>query len=74
MLASSKYDEGISKCIGILTQLGEAIPPDITFELYANEVVQVEQLLSGNSRQELLSLPKMSDPQKLVSAPLLQKR
>jgi len=50
-----------------LTQLGEVIPADIAADVYTQEVAQVKQLLHGKSRQELLSLPIMADPQKLVS-------
>ena len=67
-VASSKFDEGISSCVKILSQLGEVIPTDISIELYVNEVAQVKQLLNGKSRQELLSLPSMANPQKLVRA------
>ena len=65
--ASSKYEEGIAKCISILSQLGEVIPTDITADVYVDEVAQVRQLLHGKSREELLSLPMMSGTQQLVS-------
>ena len=51
-------------------QLGESIPSNITTEIYAEEVAQVKNLLNGpnpKSRQDLLSLPKMSDYQKLAA-------
>jgi len=54
--------------MSILSQLGEVIPTDITADIYADEVAQVKQLLHDKSRQELLSLPMMSETQKLVSA------
>jgi len=67
LAASSKFDEGIGKCVEIVSQLGEVIPIDLTPDVYVYEVDQVKQLLNGKSRQELLSLPKMSDPQKLAA-------
>ena len=55
--------------MSILSQLGEVIPTDITaHDVYGNEVAQVKQLMHNKSRQELLSLPLMSETQKLVSA------
>ena len=66
--ASSKFEEGISKCIDILCQLGEVIPTNITPDIYAQEVASLEELLQGKTRQDLLSLPKMSETRKLVSA------
>jgi len=66
--ASSKFEQGITKCLGILNQLGEVIPTEITPEVFAGEVNQVKELLHGKSRQELLSLPIMTEAQKLVSA------
>ena len=66
--ASSKFVEGISKCLSILSQLGEVIPTDVTRNVYAEEIAQVKLLLHGKSRQELLSLPLMSNMHKLVSS------
>ena len=54
--------------MSILSQLGEVIPTDITAAVYVDEVAHVKQLLHGKSRQELLSLPMMSETRKLVSA------
>ena len=65
--ASSKFIEGISKCVNIISELGEEIPAHVTADIYANEVEQIQKSLRGKSRQELLSLPKMSDTKKLVS-------
>lgn len=67
LAASGKFEDGIAKCVHMLSQLDECIPTDITAEVYALEVAQVKQLLHGKSRQELLSLPKMVETQKLVS-------
>lgn len=65
--ASSKLEEGIEKCLSILAQLGEVYPTTITPDVFMSEDALVKQLLHGKSRQELLSLPIMSDPRKLVS-------
>ena len=53
--------------MSILSHLGEVIPTDITADVFQDEVAQVKQLLHDKSRQELLSLPMMSQTQKLVS-------
>lgn len=66
-VASSRNEEGITKCLNILSHLGEEIPTDITTAVYVNEVAQVKQLLHGKSRQELLSLPTMLETQKLAA-------
>jgi len=65
--ASSNFDEGISKCMSILHQLGEVMPTEITAEVYVDEVARVKELLHGKSRQDLLSLPMMSDARKLAA-------
>lgn len=64
--ASSKYEEGITKCLEILSLLGTEIPTEITADVHAKEASQVKELLRGKSRQELLSLPMMLDTQNLV--------
>jgi len=65
--ASSQYSEGISKCITILSQLGEVLPVNITADIYRRELAQVKVLLKDKSRQELLSLPLMSNTQKMAA-------
>ena len=50
-----------------MAQLGEAIPTDITADIYAAEVAQVKSLLHGKSREDLLSLSVMHDTQKLAA-------
>ena len=65
--ASSKYEEGIAKCLEILSLLGTVIPTEITTDVHIHEVAQVKELLRGKSRQELLSLPMMLETQYLVS-------
>jgi hypothetical protein len=70
-IASSQYSEGISKCITILSQLGEVLPVNITADIYRRELAQVKVLLKDKSRQELLSLPLMSNTQKMVSDRIL---
>jgi len=65
LAASSRYKEGIAMCLDILAQLGEAIPNDITADIYRDEALQVKQLWKGKS-MDMLSLPPMTDPKKLV--------
>jgi len=65
--ASLTFGEGIAKCIFILENLGEAIPTNITAEVYYEEVAQVKILLQGKSPAYLLSLPIMTDTRQLAA-------
>ena len=63
--------EGFDKCVNILFQVGEYIPPTFSEEIYRDEVVLVKKLLKGISRKELLSLPLMTDSRKLAAMQFL---
>ena len=65
--SSGKCDECINTSVSVLSQLGEFIPTKITQEIYFDEVVKVRQSLIGLSRQDLLSLPVMTDFNKLTA-------
>jgi len=65
LLASSRFEEGIAECLGIIFQLGERIPNEVTDDVIQGEVTQVKLMLHGKSRKDLLSLHKMSDENKL---------
>ena len=67
LAASGKLEEGLAMCVSVLSQLGEIIPINITEGIYHDEVNNVKRLLHGKSREELLSIPIMTDLQKLVS-------
>ena len=69
--SSGKNDECIDTCISVLSQLGEFLPSNITPEIYHEEVATVKQALVGQSRQELLSLPVMTDLNKLTAMQFL---
>ena len=71
LAASGKSNEGIKSCLNILSQLGEAIPHSITSDVYLSEVAQVQQLLHGKSKSDLLSLPMMTDQNKLATMQFL---
>jgi len=71
LAASARMEEGIATCVDILSQLGEVLPMKITPAVYAQEVNQVKMLLHGKSRQELFSLPKMSETNKLAAMQFL---
>lgn len=68
LIASAQYDEGIKACAGILSQLGEEIPTDVSAELYATELNDILSFLNGKTREELVTLPMMTDIRKLVRA------
>ncbi len=65
--SSGNNDACIDKCVSVLSQLGESLPTNITPEIYFDEVAKVRQTLIGLSRQELLSLPLMTDLDKLTA-------
>ena len=65
--SSGKCDECINTSVSVLSQLGEFIPTKITQEIYFDEVAKVRQSLIGLSRQDLLSLPVMTDFNKLTA-------
>jgi len=68
LIASAQYDEGIKACAGILSQLGEVIPTDVSAEFYATELNGILSFLNGKTREELVTLPMMTDIRKLVRA------
>jgi len=65
--SSGENEECIATCVNVLSQLGEFLPMNITPEIYREEVVKVKQALIGQSRQGLLSLPVMTDLNKLTA-------
>eukprot|EP00984_Skeletonema_dohrnii_P004901 scaffold1730_cov69-Skeletonema_dohrnii-CCMP3373.AAC.4 len=65
--SSGNNDECINTSVSVLSQLGEFIPTNITQEIYFDEVAKVRQALIGLSRQDLLSLPVMTDFNKLTA-------
>jgi len=65
-LASGQYERGIDTCKQVLAQLGEDVPVQITPALFQSEVTRVKTKLDGLTDEQLLHLPKMTDPQKLV--------
>ncbi len=65
--SSGNYHECIKTSVSVLSQLGEFIPAQVTHEIYFEEVTKVRQALIGLSRQDLLSLPVMSDFNKLTA-------
>ena len=67
LIASAQYNEGIKACAGILSQLGEEIPTEVSAELYATELNGILSFLNGKTREELVTLPMMTDIRKLVS-------
>lgn len=66
-LASGQLDQGIATCMRVLAQLGEALPAQLTQEVFHVEVLRVKTTLEGMSNEALLSLPIMTDTTKLVS-------
>lgn len=66
-LASGQLDQGIVTCMNVLAQLGEVLPAQITPDIFHSEVARVKSILDGLSNDQLLSLPIMTDTNKLVS-------
>ncbi|KAL7499306.1 hypothetical protein ACHAWT_009981 [Skeletonema menzelii] len=67
MSSSGKTDECINTCVSVLSELGEPIPTTINQQIYFEEVAKVQEALIGRSRQDLLSLPVMTDINKLTA-------
>ncbi|KAL7539058.1 hypothetical protein ACHAXR_009003, partial [Thalassiosira sp. AJA248-18] len=67
LAATTKFKEGISTCVFVLSQLGVTIPTDITADVYQDEATQVTQLLAGKSEEELLSLPILIGRKKMAA-------
>ena len=67
MSSSGKTDECINTCVSVLSELGEPIPTTINQQIYFEEVAKVQEALVGRSRQDLLSLPVMTDINKLTA-------
>ena len=65
--SSGNNDECIDTCVSVLIQLGEILPTNVTQEVYFEEVAKVRQALIGLKRQDLLSLPVMTDLNKLTA-------
>ena len=65
--SSGKNDECINTCVSVLSELGESIPTTVTQEIYFEEVAQVREALIGRSRQDLLSLPVMTNASKMTA-------
>jgi len=65
--STSMFEDGISTCLRIISQLGEEFPTDVTTEVYHREAQEVKRLLHGKTKTDLLSLPTMTDSNSLVS-------
>eukprot|EP00984_Skeletonema_dohrnii_P030217 scaffold21542_cov121-Skeletonema_dohrnii-CCMP3373.AAC.2 len=65
--SSGENEECISRCVSVLSQLGEFLPKHITPDIYREEVAKVKQALIGQSKQDLLSLPVMTEAKKLTA-------
>ena len=64
--AAVMVEDGISTCLSIISQLGEELPTEITPEIYRREAEEVKRLLHGKTKNDLLSLPTMTDSNSLV--------
>mmetsp|Transcript_37175 Transcript_37175/g.83539 ORF Transcript_37175/g.83539 Transcript_37175/m.83539 type:complete len:1332 (+) Transcript_37175:185-4180(+) len=62
---TSMVENGISTCLSIISQLGEDFPTEITAEIYHREAQEVKRLLHGKTKNDLLSLPTMTDSNSL---------
>ena len=64
--ASLEYDQGITTVLYILSQLGVVTPEIVDADVVRAEFGQTLMLLQGKSREDLISLPIMSDANELV--------
>mmetsp|Transcript_7205 Transcript_7205/g.14468 ORF Transcript_7205/g.14468 Transcript_7205/m.14468 type:complete len:159 (-) Transcript_7205:1142-1618(-) len=58
-------------CVNVLSQLGETLPTAITEEIYNEEARSMKKLMRGKQQQHLLSLPNMSNFNKLAAMQFL---
>lgn len=68
---AGQLDQGVSTCMRVLAQLGEVVPAQITAEAFHTEAARVKTILSGCSDDHLLSLPIMTDSNKLATMQFL---
>jgi predicted ATPase len=65
--AAGQIEEGVATCLQVLAQLGEVIPSTITPGILHTETVRIKTILQGIRNDQLLSLPVITDTQKMVS-------
>ncbi len=66
-----RYAQCFSMCLNVLSQLGETLPTDITEEIYNEEARSMKKMMRGKKKQHLLSLPNMSNFNKLAAMQFL---
>lgn len=69
--SSGDYATATSECLQILARLGEKFPEKIELSVVINEIVRTEALLKDVTKEQILSLQKMTDTSKLQSMAFL---
>lgn len=72
LLASqSRFEEARSNCLLILSNLGEVFPQDVNLPLVLNDLSKIQILLRNVTHDQIKSLPRMADINKLNSMKFL---
>ena len=65
LVSSSRFEEARSKCLMVLSALGEEFPLEVDLPLVHNELSLMKSLLKHITTDQLKSLPPMTDKNKL---------
>lgn len=65
LASSSKYQDAISSCLGVLSKLGEAFPLEVDLPLVLNELPAIQTVLRSITYDQIKLLPPMRDKIKL---------
>ena len=65
LVSSSRFEEARSKCLMVLSALGEEFPLEVDLRLVHNELSLMQSLLKHITTDQLKSLPPMTDKSKL---------
>jgi hypothetical protein len=65
LASQGQFGEAIQEIVGVLSNLGEDFPGDITSSYLLNEISVTQTILKDISKDTLLNLPPMQDMQKL---------
>ncbi len=71
LAASGKYEDAIAQCIGVLSNLGEVFPSDISSDDGMKVIENSRALLRGITKDQFMLLPKMTNPLKLKTMKFL---
>ena len=65
LASQGQYVEAIKECFGVLFNLGEELPGDISLSCLKSEINATQSLLKNTTKDTILNLPPMTDMRKL---------